>query len=218
MLARGSLTKEQSWIFIKNFGISYGLQSQDGLRSLNLYTKHMIRIKIYQMFLKHVVDRHHMGSGLTRVLISSMGVLSLGFNCSGRRACPNKPEEHRRGRGTCPWDACWCSLVRGNSDLKAMSKAGARGFSVTAAAEEEPRSRYWWRAAIAFGRPLTPHTPYKFCDWLLSTNTMSSVPFMQPKAKVSTSLQHPAPLPISLVRALLTRCWCHRAEDHSTTE
>lgn len=188
MLARGSLTKEQSWIFIKNLGISYGLRSPDGLRSLNLYTKHMIRIKIYQMFLKHVVDRHHMGSGLTRVLISSMGVLSLGFNCSRRRACPNKPEEHRRG--TCPWDARWCSLVRGNSDLKAMSKAGARGFSVTAAAEEEPRSRHRRRAATAFGRPLTPYAPYKFCDWLLPSNTMSSVPFMQPEAEVSNTLCH----------------------------
>lgn len=44
-----------------------------GLTSLNLYTKHMIRIKIHQIFLKHVADRHHMGSGLTRVLISFNG-------------------------------------------------------------------------------------------------------------------------------------------------
>lgn len=72
MLACDSVTKEQSWIFIQNLGITWGLQSQD-LTNLNHYTKHMIQIKIYQMFLKHVVGRHHMGSGLARVPISFNG-------------------------------------------------------------------------------------------------------------------------------------------------
>ena len=66
--------------------------------------------------------------------LTLMGVLSLDFKCSRRRACPKKHEEHRHS--TCPWDACWCSLVLGKSDLKVVSKAGAWVFSVTVAANE----------------------------------------------------------------------------------
>ena len=59
-----------------------------GLTSLNLYTKHMIRIKIYQMFLKHVVDRHHMGSRLTHVLISFNGRFVLWFQLQQEESLP----------------------------------------------------------------------------------------------------------------------------------
>lgn len=59
-----------------------------GFTHLNLYTKHMIRIKIYQMFLKHVVDRHHMGSGLTHVLISFNGRFVLWFQLQQERTLP----------------------------------------------------------------------------------------------------------------------------------
>lgn len=143
MLVCGSLTKEQSWIFIQNLGISYSLQSQDlqALTSLNLYTKHMIRIKIYQMFLKHIVDRHHMGSGLTHVLISFNGRFVPWFQVQQEESLPQQA-----------WGAQAQHMSLGRLLVQPGArkqwpesgvKAGAWGFSVTSATNEEPWSRYW---------------------------------------------------------------------------
>jgi len=70
------------------------------------------------MFLKHVVGRHHMGSGLTHVLIKFNGCFVPWFQL--QQDCLNEHEEHRHAvfLGI-------CSLVRpgvGSSDPQEMQK------------------------------------------------------------------------------------------------
>lgn len=78
-----SFTKKTKLDIYTKLG-NFLLSTVSGLISLNLYTKHMIRIKIYQMFLKHVVDSTIWEVGSPMFSLVSKGVLSLGFNCSRR--------------------------------------------------------------------------------------------------------------------------------------